>query len=111
MLFSFLLQVQLPLAGEKVTVKEILSNPDKYDGQEVSLQGKATKIRARVSKKGNDYTTFTLKDESGKGMNIFTYGHPPIIDGQKVTVTGIYQKVKKVGIYKFSNEVEANSIK
>jgi DNA polymerase III alpha subunit len=109
-LLSFLLQVQLSPAAGKVSVQEILSNPDKYDGQEVSVQGKASKIKPRTSKKGNDYATFTLTDESGKGMNIFTFGHPRIMDGQKVTVTGIYQKVKRVGKYTFYNEVEAKTI-
>ncbi len=110
-MLTFILQVQLSPAAEKVSVQEILSGPDKYDGQEVSLQGKATKIQPRTSKKGNDYATFTLTDESGKGMKIYTFGHPPIRDGQKVTVTGIYQKVKKVGKYTFYNEVEAKDIK
>lgn len=110
-IFSILLQFQVTLAAEKASVQEILSNPDKYDGQEVSVQGKASKINPRTSKKGNDYMTFTLGDESGKGMNIFTFGHPPISDGQKVTVTGIYQKVKKVGKYTFYNEIEAKEIK
>ena len=111
LIFSFLLQPPFTLAAKKVSVQQILSNPDKYDGQEVSLQGKVTKIRPKVSKKGNEYATFTLIDESGKGMNIFTFGHPPITDGQKVTVIGIYQKVKKVGRYTFYNEVEAKDIK
>jgi len=111
LIFSFFLQHPITLAAEKVSVQEIISNPDKYDGQEVTLQGKANKVRPRVSKKGNEYTTFTLMDGSGKGMNIFTFGHPPITDGQRVTVTGIYQKVKKVGRYTFYNEVEAKDIK
>ena len=109
-LLSFFLQAHNTLAGEKITVKEILSNPNKYDGQEVTIPGKATKIKPRTSKKGNDYTTFTLKDESGKGKNIFTRGHPLITEGQKVTVTGIYQKVKRVGRHTVHNEVKAWNI-
>ena len=111
LILLILLWIQVPIAAEKVSVQEIIANPDRYDGQEVSIQGKATKIKAKTSKKGNEYTTFTLRDESGKGMSIFTYGHLPIRDGQKVTVTGIYQKVKKVGKYTFYNEVEARDIK
>jgi DNA polymerase III alpha subunit len=109
-LLSFFLQAHNALAGEKITVKEILSNPNKYDGQEVTIQGKATKIKPRTSKKGNDSTIFTLKDESGKGMNIYTRGHPLLAEGQKVTVTGIYQKVKMVGKHTFRNEVKAWNI-
>ena len=109
-LSSLFLQVHNTPAGEKKTIKEILSNPDKYDGREVTIQGKATKIKPRTSKKGYDSTTFTLKDESGKGMNIYTKGHPLITEGQKVTVTGIYQRLKMVGRKTFHNEVEARNI-
>ena len=110
-LFLLSLLLQFSPAAEKVSIKEVLSSPDKYDGQEVNIQGKATKIQPRTSKKGNDYMTFTLRDESGKGINIFTFGHPTISDGQKITVTGIFQKVKKVGKYTFYNEIEAKDIK
>ena len=109
-LLSFFLQAHNTLAGEKITIKEILSNPNKYDGQEVTIQGKATKIKPRTSKKGNDYTTFTLRDESGKSMNFYTRGLPLLAEGQKVTVTGIYEKVKRVGRQTFHNEVKAWNI-
>jgi DNA polymerase III alpha subunit len=110
-LFLILPSFQTSEASEKASIPEILSNPDKYDGQEVTLQGQATKVRPRVSKKGNEYTTLTLIDDSGKGMNIFTWGHPSLTEGQKVTVRGIYQKVKRVGRNTFYNEVEAKEIK
>ena len=104
------LQIHHATAGEKKPIKEILSNPNKYDGQEVTIQGKATKIKPRTSKKGNDSTTFLLKDESGKGMNIYTKGHPLITEGQRVTVTGIYQRLKMIGRKTIQNEVEARNI-
>ena len=94
---SILLQFQFTLAAEKVSLQEILSNPDKYDGQEVSVQGKASKINPRTSKKGNDYMTFTLRDESGKGMNIFTFGHPPISDGRRLRLEVYFGRSKRLG--------------
>ena len=109
-LFLILSTFQAPEASQKASVQEILSNPDKYDGQEVSVQGQASKIRPRTSKRGNDYTTLTISD-SGKVLNVFTWGHPMIKDGQKITVTDIFQKVKRVGRYTFYNEVEAKDIK
>jgi len=98
-------------AGNNVSIQEILSNPDQYDGQEVTVQGNASKVKVKVSKKGNEYTAFSLIDESGKGINVFIWGNPKIRDGQKVTVSGIFQKIKKVGKYTFYNEIEASSIK
>jgi len=98
-------------AGNKASIQEILTNPDQYDGQEVIVQGNASKVKVKVSKKGNEYTTFSLIDGSGKSINVFIWGNPKIRDGQKVTVSGIFQKIKKVGKYTFYNEIEASSIK
>lgn len=111
--FVFLLSIlpQVAITAEKVFVQEILSNPDKYDGQEVTIEGKASKVKPKTSRGGNEYTSFTLIDNSGKGITIFTWGHPGIRDGQKLTIIGIYQKVKKVGRYTFYNEVEAKDIR
>jgi hypothetical protein len=74
-IFSILLQFQFTLAVEKVSLQEILSDPDEYDGQEISVQGKTSKIKPRTSEKGNDYMTFTLIDESGKGINYLRTSH------------------------------------
>jgi hypothetical protein len=60
---------------------------------------------------GNDYTTFSLRSESGEGVNIFLWGHQNLKAGQKVKVIGLYKKVKKVGRYTFYNEIEASEIK
>ena len=110
-LFWVLPPLQFSLAAEKVSIQAVLSNPDSYDHKEVTIEGKATKVRPRVSRKGNEYTTLTLIDDSGKGMNIFTWGHPKVTEGQKATITGIYQKVKRVGKNIFYNEVEAKDIR
>jgi DNA polymerase III alpha subunit len=106
-LFWVLPPLQFSLAAEKVSIQAVLSNPDGYDHKEVTIGGKATKVRPRVSRKGNEYTTLTLIDDSKKGMNIFTWGHAKVAEGPKVTITGIYQKVKRVGKNTFYNEVEA----
>ena len=109
-LFWVLPPLQFSLAAEKVSIQAVLSNPDSYDRQEVTIEGKASKVRPRVSRRGNEYTTLTLIDDSGKAMNIFTWGHAKVAEGQKVTITGIYQKVKRVGKNTFYNEVEAKTI-
>ncbi len=109
-LLSFSLQAQNAFAGAKITIKTLLSKPNKYDRKEVTIKGKATTIEPRTSKRGNDYTTFILKDTSGRAVNIYTRGHPLITEGQRVTVTGIYQKVQMFGRYAIHNEVKAWNI-
>jgi len=111
LLLLILFPLQISQSAEKASVQQILANPDTYDGQEVLLEGKATQIQLRVSRRGNEYATFTLFDASGKGIKVFVWGHPKIEEGQKVTVAGTYQKVKRVGRYTFYNEVEAKEIR
>ena len=108
LILSFSLDIK---SAEKASVQEILSNPDKYDYQEVIVQGKAIKIRNKISQKGNEYTTFNLTDSSGRSLSVFSWGNPGIKEGQNVSISGIYQKVKRVGNYTFYNEVEAKTIK
>jgi hypothetical protein len=43
----------------------------------VALDGVVTSLRETASQRGNDYTTFELKDASGlRAVTIFTWGHP-----------------------------------
>jgi len=111
LILFILLWVQVPLAAERASVQEIISNPDKYDGQEVTVPGKAFKVRPRTSKRGNEYTTLLLTTGHGRELNIFAWGRLPIREGQTITVTGIYLKVKRVGKHTFYNEIEAKEIK
>jgi cytochrome c-type biogenesis protein CcmE len=101
---------RITVSAERVSVQQILSNPSEFDGQEISIQGIATKVSPRTSKRGNEYTTFTLTDESGEGVNVFTGGHPRVSEGQKVTVMGTYEKVKRVGKHVFYDEIGAKEI-
>lgn len=97
--------------GAGVSIKAILENPERYDGQKVTIQGKVSAIKHRTSKRGNQYTTFDVTDASGGPIKVFTWGWPKISNGDRVEVTGIFQRVKRVGRYIFYNEIEATSIR
>ena len=110
LILSFLVQIRILPAVERVSVQVILSNPERYAGHEVTLQGKAYKIKPRTSKSGNDYTAFRLKDNSGKSINILSRGYPLLAEGQKVIVTGIYRKTERIGRHTFHGVVDARNI-
>ncbi|MGA2333069.1 MAG: hypothetical protein ABSG75_15055 [Syntrophales bacterium] len=91
----------------KTSVSEILSNPDKYDGKLVHIEGRVQSLKFNTSKKGNPYTTFAVVDPSNNSLNVFSFGTLSINRGDSVTVTGRYQKVKHVPPkYTFYNEIE-----
>ncbi len=92
------------------TVKAILENPSQYDGQEVTVTGKALEVKATISRQGNPYTTCRLTDASGAAMTVYSRGHPDVKAGDAVQVTGTFQRVKRVGRYTFYNQIDADHI-
>lgn len=103
-------------ASQNVSIKKILKNPDEYHGKFVIVEGEVENLSLKTSKKGNHYTTFSLRDKEGNLLKVFIWGHEKIKNqdiknGDKVEVSGIFYKVKYVGKYKFYNEIEAEDIK
>jgi hypothetical protein len=41
-------------------------------------------------------------------VNVFTWGHPHLDDGQRLKVNGTFEAVKHVGRYTFHNEIDAD---
>jgi hypothetical protein len=94
-----------------VSIHSIATNPSSFDHQSVTLQGTATAVKETTSQRGNDYTTFKLQDpSSGDAISIFTWGHPPLGNGDQVRVEGVFEREHHQGRYTFYNEVEATKV-
>jgi hypothetical protein len=94
----------------EITAGKIVADKDSYDGKEVSVSGKISNLKFKASRGAKKYTTFVLVGESGGRINVITSEQPKLKPGQKVRVTGVYRKSKKVGMYTFRNEIEAKKI-
>jgi len=93
------------------TVDKILTDKNSYNEKEVSVSGTVSAdLKLKTLKDGKDYTTFSLLGDSGRRIKVFIWGRLKLQGGQKVRVTGIYRKVKKVGKYTFRNQIEATEI-
>jgi len=106
--------LSVALAGPALardSIGDILARPDAFDGRDVLLEGKASAVDPRTSRRGNDYFTFRLSDETGASMKVFSWGKPAIVPGDRVEVRGRFQKERRVGRYTFTNEVEASRIR
>jgi hypothetical protein len=91
----------------KTSVSDILSNPNKYDGKVVHVEGRVQSLTFNTSKKGKPYTTFAVVDSSNNALNVFSFGTLSINRGDSVMVTDRYQKVKQVPPkHTFYNEIE-----
>ena len=78
------------------------------DGQTVTISGTITKLRERVSQRGNVYYTFDLSDGK-QAIRVFSLDKAPCRAGG-ATVDGTFEKVKQQGRYTFYNEVTATSM-
>jgi hypothetical protein len=98
-------------AGE-VGVCSLATNRASFDHQNITLQGMAIGVKETTSRRGNDYTTFKLQDSTDDSctVNIFTWGHPKLTNGDHVRVEGVFETEHHQGRYTFYNEVEATKV-
>ena len=99
----------LPAFSQALSVASLVENPGRYDGKVVTVSGVITAYRERVSRAGNPYTTFRLQ-EGGASVGVFAWGHRGLREGARVRVTGVFQRVRRVGRFTFYNEIEVRRI-
>src|SRR6516165_3803015 len=106
---AFLLLSLAAAHAADVSIHSIVTDPASFDHQIVTLQGTAIAVKETTSQRGNDYTTFKLQD-GGESVSIFTWGHPPLGNGDRVQVEGVFEREHHQGRYTFYNEVEATKV-
>ncbi len=91
-----------------VSVGEVLSDPDRFDGQVVTIEGTMMDLRQRVTRFGNPYYKFYLSD--GKlAILVTSFGRPPCRSGA-VTVEGTFAKMKRGRLATSYNVVSASRV-
>ena len=93
------------------SIGDILARPAAFDGRDVLLEGKASAIDPRTSRRGNEYFTFRLSDATGASLKVFSRGKLTVAPGDRVEVRGRFQRERRVGRYTFTDEVEAARIR
>ena len=92
-----------------ISPSELLADPDRFDGQTVTLQGTVEKFRERVSPDGAPYYKFRLSDEH-YAVRVSSAGRSPCRNGMQATVDGIFEKVNRLGPRTHYNEVTATHV-
>lgn len=97
-----------------ISVDTLLKNKNKYDGKDVVVSGKVAEYKARTSRAGNPYITFKLRGASATA-NIYLRGklegNAAPKDGDKVEVSGVYRKEKKVSEnFTSKDEIDASPV-
>jgi hypothetical protein len=92
--------------AETVQPSQILSNSSAYDSKHLTVSGTVRNVIAKTSRRGNDFETFDLCDNSC--VKVFAWGHHVLRQGQHLSVSGTFDSVKHVGRYTFYNELDAD---
>lgn len=102
---------QFPTPVATVEPGALLASPSAHDGKTVRLSGTVADAKNKVSKRGNPYTTFALT-AGGKKVSIYLRGHlePPVQDGERLSVTGVFTAVRKVGTMTVKDQVDASAV-
>ena len=89
-------------------LSEILANPDRFDGQVVTIEGTMTNLRQRVSRRGDPYYKFDLSDGK-QAIRVVSLGRSPCRSGA-VMVEGTFDKMKRGKRYTSYNVVNASRV-
>src|SRR5262249_41329567 len=102
----FILGVALIAQAAPLSVSELRTNPDRFDGQPVTISGTMTNLRESVSRRGTRSYTFDFGD-GNQTILVRSFEKPPCRSGAG-TVEGTFEKAKQGG--HFSNLVTARSV-
>jgi hypothetical protein len=91
-----------------VSVDEILSNPDRFDGQMVTIEGTMIDLKQRVTRFGDPVYKFYLSDGK-QAIRVISLGSPPCQSGA-VTVEGTFAKIKRGRLSVSYNVVSASRV-
>ncbi len=112
LLTLFVLGFQAKTA-KPISVSDLMKSVDKYDKKIVQVSGNIESFVEKTSKTSQKpYVLVVVKDAKNK-VNIYMRGKAAKVfkKGEKVIVTGLYQKEHKVGKLTFKNEIDASNDK
>jgi len=108
-LVALVLPVPARAGPAAISPSELLTDPDRFDGLAVTLQGTVEKFREGVSPDGAPYFKFRLSDEQ-TAVRVFSFGRSPCRNGMQATVEGIFEKVNRLGRLPYYRQVTATHV-
>lgn len=97
-------------AAGMLEITELLSHPEQYDRQMVTVVGRATNFQIATTRQGQPAYGFLLKDESGT-VKVVGLGKPEVHEGDHVMVEGIFSRLRQTGRAVVYNEIKATVVR
>jgi len=91
-------------------ITEILSHPEQYDRQEVTVTGQVTNIQLATNREGQPAYGFLLKSQAGT-LKVISLGQVEVREGDQVIVEGVFSHHRQSGRVIIYSEIKALSIK
>ena len=100
------------LPAQSVSIAEILASPEVYDMSGVVVIGKIWHPKVEslgLNANGEEqlYTSFTIADRHGIGIDVYVDGKPPITEGEYIRVVGLFRKTFQTQGDFFYNRIDA----
>lgn len=107
----FLAWAVIPVsAGALLEVTELLSHPEQYDRQNVTVIGRVVNLQIATNRQGQLAYGFLLKDDGGS-VKVIGLGKAEVHDGEQVIVEGVFNRLRQVGRAIIYNEIKAGLIR
>ena len=90
---TLILGLALIAQAAPLSVKELLTAPDRFNAQPVTVSGTMSDFRANQFRRGNAIYTFDLS-EGTQTVHVVSFEKPPCRSGA-VTVEGTFEHVKR----------------
>lgn len=99
-----------------VSLRDLLSDPDRFDGHRVVVSGRVASIKLQKGRRGGTYIVLRLEAlksnprKSRPAIKVFTLFPPPVMRGHEAVVQGKYVHKGRAGGISFENFIRADAI-
>jgi hypothetical protein len=105
-LLLVLIAAAAALGQTPVSVGDLAGSPATYHGDAIKVSGTIASYQQRATGRGTPYASFRLQAE-GSSIPVFAGRPKGLRNGQRVRITGMFVKSKRVGRETFRNAIEA----
>jgi hypothetical protein len=98
-----------------VTVGDLIGDPGQYDGHRVVVNGHVRSIEMQRGRRGSEYIFLVLEevnapDPKGPAVSVISLTLPPVRQGNKALVQGVYHREGNQAGKPFENFIDAEVI-
>jgi hypothetical protein len=105
------LSVLVPVeGGSMLQITELISHPDHYDRQMVTVIGRATNLQTAANRQGQPGYGFLL-NHNGATVKVVALGRAEFEEGDDVIVEGVFNRLRQTGRTVVYNEIKATAIR